>query len=433
MRNSKWVGLGGLALLGMGAVCASGQASRSSATGEEAAMVAAVDREAPAGQELLRQLVEINSGTMNLAGVRAVGAVLEPKFAALGFRTRWVNMDEVHRAGHLIAEHPCPQAGQCGKRMLLIGHMDTVFERSSPFQHWSVNGATATGPGTNDMKGGLVVMLMALEAMQSAGVLQHTDITVVLSGDEEAHGDPVSVSRRDMVEAGKHADVALEFEGVPEIDGVYYGSISRRSSTTWHLKATGQTGHSSGIFSPAMGDGAIYELARILDEFRRQLPEQFLTYNVGLVAGGTRVESDAEKNSATAFGESNVVPPMAMAIGDLRTMSDEQTARAETKMKAIVAEHLPRTGAEINFSEGYPAMPPTEASRALLRTLNEVNKTLGVPEMPELDPMKRGAGLAGVGATGTGAHAPGETVHLPSQVLNAKRDALLMYRLSSEK
>jgi glutamate carboxypeptidase len=430
-------------LLGLGIGAAFGQGA-STATGKEAAMVAAVDREGPAGEELLRQMVEINSGTMNLAGVRAVGDVLRPRLEKLGFQVRWVNMDAVHRAGHLVALHPCPETGKCGKRMLLIGHMDTVFEKTSPFQHWTVKGDTATGPGTNDMKGGLVIMLMALDAMQSAGVLKNTDITIVLSGDEEAHGEPVSISRRDMIDAAKHADVALEYEGTPRLDGIYYGSVSRRSSTTWHLKTTGNTGHSSAIFSEAMGYGAIYELARILDAFRKELPEQFLTYNVGLVAGGTRVEGDPEANSMTAHGEANVVSPAAEANGDIRTISDAQTDKTEAKMKAIVAEHLPGTGAEIVFSEGYPAMPPTEGSRAVLKTLNEVNKTLGVAAMPELDPMKRGAGdiafvapylpgLAGVGATGTGAHAPGETVDLPSQVLNAKRDALLMYRLSLEK
>src|ERR1700712_1556468 len=136
--------------------------------------------------------------------------MLEPRFKKLGFATRWVPMDEVHRAGHLVAEHPCPTAGKCGKRMLLIGHMDTVFEKDSPFQHWTVDGDTATGPGTSDMKGGIVVMLMALEAMQTAGVLRDADITVVLDGDEEAHGIPASISRRELVEAAKKADLALE-------------------------------------------------------------------------------------------------------------------------------------------------------------------------------------------------------------------------------
>jgi glutamate carboxypeptidase len=413
------------------------------AKGPEATMVASVDRNAAANVELLRQLVEINSGTMNFEGVRAVSNVLEPKFKALGFMTKWVPMDAVNRAGHLIAEHPCGKAGGCGKRILVIGHMDTVFDKGSPFQHWSVSGDTATGPGGNDMKGGLVILLASLQAMQDAGVLKGAAITVVLDGDEESHGIPATVSRRDLMEAAKRSDVALEFEATARQKGEYYGSISRRSASSWKVTTTGKTGHSSGIFSEEMGYGAIYELVRILDAFRRELPEKYLTFNVGTIAGGSRTEATAG-GGTTAFGKSNIVPPVATATGDLRTISDEQTARIQAKMRAILAQHLPKTEAEISFEEGYPAMPPTDANRALLHTLNQVNRTLGVAEMPELDPLLRGAGdisfvasllpgLAGVGASGDGAHAPGETVDLPSQVLNAKRDALLMYRLSLEK
>lgn len=347
----------------------------------------------------------------------------------------------VQRAGVLVAEHACSEPGKCGKRMLLIGHMDTVFEKTSPFQTYSVNGNIGTGPGTNDMKGGLVIMLYALKAMQAAGVLDHAEITVVLSGDEEAHGEPASISRHDMIAAAHHSDVALEFEGTPRMDGIFYGSVSRRSSITWHINTSGETGHSSGIFSQHMGFGAIYELARILDEFRTQLSEPYLTYNVGMVVGGSSIHVDDAGNNATATGKDNVVAPTAFASGDIRTFSNEQTARVEKKMEEIVARHLPKTSATITFGEGYPAMAPTAQSRALLSILNRANTSLGFKPMPELDPMKRGAGdiafvadtlpgLAGIGATGEGAHSPGETIDLSAQPINTKRDALLMYRLT---
>lgn len=407
----------------------------------EQAMVSYIQANEQASNDLLRQLVEVNSGTRNLEGVRAVSKIMMAQLDDLGFQTKWIPMDEVKRAGVLVAEHPCPEPGKCGKRMLLIGHMDTVFEKGSSFQHYTVNGSAATGPGVNDMKGGLVIMLYALKAMQAAGVLKQTEITIVLSGDEEAHGEPVSISRRDMIAAARHSDVALEFEGTARVDGVFYGSISRRSSITWHLKATGETGHSSGIFSESKGYGAIYEVARILDAFRTQLPEKYLTYNVGLVLGGATVDVGSEGISGSATGKDNIIAPTAYASGDIRTISNEQTDRVEAKMRAIVAEHLPKTNASIEFGEGYPAMAPTEESRALLRMLNGANKSLDFPEMPELDPMKRGAGdiafvadylpgLAGIGATGEGAHAPGETIDLSAQPINTERDALLMYRLS---
>jgi glutamate carboxypeptidase len=407
----------------------------------EKAIVAYIDANEQSSHALLEKLVNINSGTHNLEGVRAVAEIMQSELTGLDFKVQWIPMEQVQRAGVLVAEHPCTEPGKCGKRMLLIGHMDTVFEKSSAFQAYSVEGNIGTGPGVNDMKGGLVDMLYALKALQAAGVLKQTEITVVLSGDEEAHGEPASISRRDMIAAAHHSDVALEFEGTPRMDGVFYGSISRRSSITWHIDTTGETGHSSGIFSVHMGFGAIYELSRILDTFRSQLPEENLTFNIGMIVGGTSVHVDEAGNNATATGKDNVIAPVAYASGDIRTISNQQTARVEKKMQEIVAHHLPKTAATIAFGEGYPAMPPTAQSRALLGILNQANASLGFKPMPELDPMKRGAGdisfvadiipgLAGIGATGEGAHAPGETIDLSTQPINTKRDALLMYRLS---
>jgi len=410
-------------------------------TPEEKAIVAYIDANEQASNDLLEKLVNINSGTHNLEGVHAVADIMQSQLSDLGFKVRWIPMEQIQRAGVLVAEHPCPEPEKCGKRILLIGHMDTVFEKSSPFQTYSVKGNIATGPGVNDMKGGLVDMLFALKAMQAADVLKQAEITIVLSGDEEAHGEPASISRRDVIAAAKHSDVALEFEGTPRMEGVFYGSVSRRSSITWRINATGETGHSSGIFSVRMGFGAIYELARIVDAFRVQLPEENLTFNVGMAAGGTSLQVDEPGNNATITGKDNIIAPTAYASGDIRTISNQQTARVEKKMQEIVAHHLPKTNATITFGEGYPAMAPTAQSRALLRILNRANASLGFKTMPELDPLKRGAGdisfvadlipgLAGIGATGEGAHAPGETIDLSTQPINTKRDALLMYRLS---
>ena len=423
----------------------------------ESTMIRSVDTQNRAAIALLEKLVNINSGTRNIPGVIAVKDEIEPRLQALGFKTRWVPMDEAQRAGDLVAEHACPVgAGKCGKRLLLIGHMDTVFEKDSNFQTYSVlpgnGGNIATGPGTNDMKGGLIVMLVALGAMQSAGVLDTAEIRIVLSGDEEAHGEPVELTRRDMIDAARSSDVALEFEsGVrvrdstkPPGTGVDTISISRRSSITWHLDTTGKSGHSSQIFSDNMGAGAIYEITRIVDAFRRQLPEPGLTFNVGLMVGGATAALNDTKLGGSATGKPNVVPPMAMAIGDIRTLDEGQTERVEDKMRNIVSKHLPKTGATISFDEGYPPMPVTETGHDLVKQLNAVNQTLEFPAMPELDPMLRGAGdisfvapylpgLVGTGAMGEGAHADTETIFLDSIARQAKRDALLMYRLSQQK
>lgn len=412
----------------------------------EQSMVQSIDASNTNALKLLEKLVNINSGTMNLDGVRAVKDVIQSQLDALGFKTRWVPMEETtHRAGDLVAEHPCPKANGCGKRILLIGHMDTVFEKDSPFQKYEIVAGThdnvATGPGVNDMKGGLVVMLSALKAMMDAGALENADIKLVLSGDEERTGQPLALARRDMIDAAKHSDVSLEFETAVRIDGVDYGSLARRGSTSWKIQATGETGHSSQIFGTTKGYGAIYELTRILDAFRQQLPEAGLTYSVGLILGGVSEKQNATETGGEATGKANIIPAQALAVGDLRAMSNEQAERVQKKMEAIVAHHLPKTDAKITFNEAYPSMQATDGNRALLRMLNSVNSSLGLPQMPELDPMRRGAGdiafaapytdgLVGVGADGDGAHAPGETVFLDSIAKQAKRNALLMYRLT---
>jgi glutamate carboxypeptidase len=434
--------------IGLSAVCFPSAAIAQSLSKPEAVMAETAKREAPEGIALLEKIVNINSGTMNTAGVTAIKDTLDPQFKALGFTTKTVDMSAIKRGPTLVAEHPCPAGtGHCGKRILLLGHMDTVFEKDSPFQKYSIvpntDGKIATGPGVADEKGGLVVMIYALRAMQAAGVLKDTEITAVLDGDEENGGRPREISRASLIEAAKRSDVALEFETTMVVDGVDYGSTSRRGGGGWHVEATGKTGHSSQVFSPAMGYGAIYELARILDAFRTQLPEKSLTYNTSLIAGGTSIVQDKTNASPayTAVGKGNVIPPIAIAEGDLRAISPEQQERTAAKMKAIVAQHLPGTSATITITGFGSPMPPTPGNQALLRMLNGVNTSLGTPQMPELDPLLRGGGdvseiaqyvdaLAGTGAAGAGLHAEGETIELNKQSVETERYAVLMYRLS---
>ena len=404
----------------------------------EKRLVTAASAENAYAIQLLETLVNINSGTRNLEGVTQVGKVMQGELAPLGFDVRWVPMTSVGRAGHLIAEH---KGSGRGKRLLLIGHLDTVFEKDSPFQKFERRGDTAEGPGVNDMKDGLAIMVASLRAMKKARTLSKATITIVLSGDEESVGKPLSVSRADMIRAASQSDVALEFEALAQEDGRDMGTISRRSSSTWTLHTTAPSGHSSGIFSAEAGFGAAYELTRILDTFRLELREPNATYNIGLILAGSAAQLNETRTGGTATGKSNVIPAAAVARGDLRTLSNEQTERLLEQMQDIVAQHLPGTQAEITFEESYPAMPPTAGNRALLGKLNEINAALGLERMGELHPLKRGAGdiafvadkvdaLVGFGAVGEGSHAPGETVDLTSFDRQIKRTALLMTRLA---
>ena len=403
----------------------------------EHTMMQTVEAEHDRHIALLERMVNQNSGTLNLAGVRVVGDMVRAELEPLGFDVRWVDMAETGRAGHLIAT----RQGR-GRNILLIGHLDTVFEADNPFQRFERDGARATGPGIGDDKGGVVVIIAALRAMQAAGTLDDANVTVFLTGDEERIGAPMAVARRDLIEAGRAAAFALEFENLAVDEGAEFGTIARRSSSNWTLTATGRTGHSSGVFNDTLGYGAIYEVARILDGFRRDLPEPNLTYNVGVIAGGTPAAIDAEGFNVTASGKTNIVASTAIARGDLRTLTAEQDDRVRAGMQAIVADHLPRTGAELTFADtGYPPMAPTEGNRALLARLNAVNRDLGLPEMAEYDPARRGAAdsgfvagdvdtLGGLGIAGGNAHADGEWVDLDSLVRQSQRAAVLISRLS---
>ena len=406
----------------------------------EKAMVAWVDAHQDEAIALLEKTVNIGSGTMNHAGVRAVGDVMAGELDALGLETRWIDMpEEMNRAGHLFAT----KKGQ-GKRFLLIGHLDTVFEADDDFQAFTRDGNIATGPGIADMKDGNAVIVYALKALQHIGALDGIPITVAYTGDEEKSGRPLSISRRDLIEAGKWADIALGFEGAITSEGSDWATIARRSSSSWMLEVKGKQAHSSSIFSESTGAGAINETSRILSEFYTDVRGDYgLTFNAGTIQGGTTVNYDPSQNRGTTFGKTNVVPNTAVVHGGIRALSVEQLARAKAKMQAIVANHLPQTSASISFADSYPPMAPSAGNRSLADELSEVNQALGRGAMKTWDPLRRGAAdisfvapytdaLAGMGALGKGGHTPTESLELDSMALAIKRAAIFIYRLSGK-
>jgi glutamate carboxypeptidase len=426
------------------AVCAPAAATvaaQSTATlsSTERAIAAAVDAHNGEALALLERLVNINSGTMNFAGVRQVGDVLRAQFDALGFATRWVDGAAFHRAGHLVAEHPGP-----GSKLILIGHLDTVFEPTSPFQRFErLNDSTARGPGIIDMKGGDVILLHALRALKDAGMLERMNVTVVFDGDEEEAGTPVDAARRALVEAARGASAALGFEdgaGDPRT-----AVISRRSAGSWTLRTTGIPAHSSQIFKPEFGAGAVYEAARIVHEFYTRLSgEQYLTFNPGFAAGGTLVTVDTTGTEGSASGKRNVVAEHMVVTGDLRTLSPAQHAKAERTMREIVSHHLPKTQAEITFDDGYPPMAPTEGNRRLLAMYDRASRDLGFGGVAAVDPSRAGAAdvsfiasvvpmlIDGIGLSGHDDHTEKETADLRMLPSQTKRAALVMYRLTQD-
>ena len=397
----------------------------------EQRIVAAVHANLPWALDLLQKSVDIPSSTMNLSGVRKVGDLFAEECKAIGLEPHWVDLPaETGRAGHLVAEKKFPHKG---KRILLIGHLDTVLE-GSPFVR---DGDWVHGNGTSDMKGGDVIILAALRSLRDAHALDHGEVLVFMAGDEEDTGPMRDVTRQPLIELGKRSDIALAFEST----SLGTGTVARRGTSEWILTVEAKSGHSSLIFTPDLGSGATFEASRILAEmYDRMHGEQYLTFNASVMVGGSRVEFDREKKGGSAEGKTNVIPSKVVVEGDLRFISLQQRDEARRMMTEIATRNLPGTSASFEFRDGYPAMPPTDGNYKLLRVFDEVSRDGGFGPITALDPGKRGAGdisfvapyvagLDGLGSVGADEHAEGERADLATFPMLIQRAAILIDRL----
>lgn len=403
----------------------------------EMAILQSVEKNKEEAVKFLEKTVNMNSGTHNIEGVKAVGAVYRKMLDDMGFSTTWVDMPEsMKRGGHLVAEIK----GTKGKKLLLNSHMDTVFDLNSPFQEWTVTDSIASGPGANDAKGGIMVMLYALKALHETGQLKDRQILIIIHGDEESSGSPIAISRKDLVEGAKRSDAALCFESGKEFNSA---SIARRGGSGWTLKVTAKQAHSGQIFSEKAGPGAIYETARILSRFENELKEKYLTFSPGIMVAGAEAALDSTVLRGSVFGKSNIVATASIVKGDLRYISKDQLERARTKMRAIVEDGFPHTEAEITFTGGSDGMPPTEGNKRLLEVLSKTSQRLGQGEVTAFDPALRGGGdmthiasyldvIDGLGMVGGNAHSPDEYINLNYVEGIVKRMAVFMHRLSTD-
>lgn len=412
------------------------QANTQTLNKTEQKILAAIETDMPATLNLLKESVNINSGTYNIAGIKKVGDLYASELKALGFTIEWIAMpDSIKRAGHLVAY----RKGKKGKKLFLIGHLDTVFEPDMPPNPFTLlNDSTATGQGVNDMKGGDVLVIAALKSLYQQGLLDDVSITVYFTGDEENAGNPKSITRGDFINRAKQHDIALGFETATNLSIV---ATARRGASDWRLEVEGKQAHSAGVFGAA-GYGSIYEAARIINTFREQLSkEKYLTFNPGLFIGGSDVLYDTTKQKGEVTGKTNIISPKTVVIGDLRFLTAEQKNKARAMMRKIVSKNLPGTKATIYFKDGIPSMPPTAGNNALVTIINKVSLLLGYGEVKAGNPGSRGAGdisyvadyvdcLDGLGASGKGAHAPGETINLNEFPKLIKRAALIIYRLT---
>ncbi|APG60514.1 M20/M25/M40 family metallo-hydrolase [Christiangramia salexigens] len=405
----------------------------------EKKIVRSVDKHNDNSLELLKKAVNINSGTMNFEGVKQVGELFRKELVKLGFDARLTSGEAFGRAGHLIAT----KEGKPGLKLLLIGHLDTVFELDSPFQSSEMlNDSIMKAPGVADMKGGDVVIIQAMQALKDAGVLDNMSIRIVMTGDEEKSGSPIELSKKDLIDGAKWADVALGFEngdGNPETI-----VISRRGALGWSLKVEGNAAHSSQVFTDKVGSGAIFEASRILNEFHEQLAsEENLTFNPGFILGGTSVDVKEDGTGGSAYGKTNVVAQKAIVKGDIRAISIDQLEKSKKTMQDILDKNYPQTKAELSFDEGgYPPLAPSEGNSTLLKYYDAISQDLGFGKVYAVNPRNAGAAdisftsghiemaVDGLGLSGADDHTINETGNLKMLSRQAKRAAILMYRLS---
>lgn len=405
----------------------------------ESKIVAQIDSNLPQSLRELEQVVNMNSGTLNLPGVKAVGDVFLKQFEELGFDTEWVDGSDFERAGHVVAKY-----GTKGPKILMIGHLDTVFTKDDSFQSFtSLNNNMVAGPGITDMKGGNVIIVSVLRALKELNLLDNMSVTVVMTGDEESSGKPLSASKKALIDAAKWADIALGFE-----DGdsnIKTAVIARRGSVNWTLDVKGRPAHSSQIFSDDIGYGAIFETARILNSFREQLAGYGnLTFNPGVLLAGTTIDYDGKNTVGEAFGKRNVVAQTATVTGGIRAQTPEELEHAKKVMHKIVNENLLHTSATLVIGDGYPPMAPRQENYDLLAIYSDVSESLGYGKVEAVNPRNAGAAdisftanyvdmaMDGLGLMGSGGHTKDEMADMTSFAKNMHKAAILMYRLSQQ-
>jgi glutamate carboxypeptidase len=170
--------------------------------------------------------------------------------------------------------------------------------------------------------------------------------------------------------------------------------------------------------------------------------EEHLTFNPGVILGGTSVDYDAAQARGTAFGKTNVIAGQTVVSGDLRTLSPAQLDRAMKTMQEVTAGASPRSEATLSFGESYPPLAPTDGNARLLAAYDRVSRDLGFGPVIAVSPDTAGAAdvsfiagevtmiLDGVGLMGHDDHTPGETADLSTLPSQTKRAAITIYRLT---
>jgi glutamate carboxypeptidase len=378
---------------------------------------------------LVADWANINSGSYHLEGLKRCTAAVAREFAGLGGETRWIDLPAhqvMDGSGQLI-ERPLGQAVRITKRpgasrrVLLAIHVDTVYGPDDPFQKvWQADRNTLRGPGVVDAKGGLAVMLAALEAFERSAVAERVGWTVVINPDEEL-GSPGSASLFESL--AKEHSIGLLFEPAMP-DGALVGA--RKGSGSFTAVMHGRSAHAGR--DPQVGRNAIHALAEFIVRLGElNAPAGGVTINVGRVEGG---------------GAVNVVPDRALCRFNVRVVSPADQRTVEARIEQLAQEFSARGGYRLDVHGSFTAPPKVldAPARRLLEQVVGCGRELGL-DLKWRDSggtcdgnRLAAAGLPNVdslGPRGGALHSPDEFLLLDSLTERAKLSALLLMKLAA--
>ncbi len=307
---------------------------------------------APVYDALLEKIVNINTDSRNRAGLDAVRALLLPRFEALGFKATSYELADGHRL--VSFEYPDSQPN-----ILMIGHLDTVFPATGNFLRLRREGERFVGPGVIDMKGGVVLMLNALEELRREGVLPQ--VRVVLNDDEEIGSPHSKATLRDLAKGAKYG---LVFEPGLE-DGAL---VKGQAGVRWlKLMVHGKAAHAG--LEPQNGINACVELAyKLIKMSELSRSDSGLYVNPGVIEGGTKPNVVCEKASSTIdvrFQNETDLKHLEQGLERIRGSSTLYNTRLNAG-----------TTAEIKQIAELPLLSE-ERTHELVKTAQEIAITLG--------------------------------------------------------
>jgi glutamate carboxypeptidase len=327
----------------------------------------------PAGMEILRRMVGINSYTGNRDGVNHLARLTAESFAPLGFKAEYVPSTNPEWGNHLVLTRP----GRSARNLAMVSHLDTVFppeEEARNHFHWQPEGDRIYGPGTHDIKGGTVMMWLVLGALRSLHpeVFEEIGWRLFLNSSEEQFATDFAGVCRQRFDGGTLAALVFEAEGRRDRESLVV--VARKGRGEWRVKVGGRGAHAGG--GHQLGANAIVQMGRTVQEIASLTDySRDLTFNVGTISGGTVL---------------NRVPHEAVAEGEFRAFTPEVYARGKAALLALNGPGSVSSPADgyccsvkveiLSESSPWPRNPGTDG---LFHVWRQAGEELGIRVGPE--------------------------------------------------